>query len=496
MITKLAFASLLICCIQLNAQKVKYDVLTTEWTKYSADMTIDNIAGSGHTSKDKIIYTSETEAVFPVSYPKGSRMIVMHDLKYTYGVVKLNNKGKQLWEQKLDGTIVNISRQGNNILAVTTDQETDRDVTKEVKAYLLNGTDGKIVKQSIVFTNPVKKYIEVAVFNKADASFRGLTIRTTEWGGGVSGKFKKQLRTTEKLDVYNVNENLQATLVNSFTPAEDLEFLRADMAENGTLYLLYMQEKQIVAEKYAAGSKNPEKLTVAYKSDISGKQKALFAVSPSNPDQVYCVLNLEDNIRYVLFRFDKKSVVEKSDELTKDYAARLVSSNDAPGEIEKRDKIKQVGSLEADYLGFYKNLVIVGKEFRYNGEDHTVEYETMISVLDQDLSPKKDFIVTKSFGSGSAGYGDAYHIAGDNFYYMGNSVKSSKVLPVFASINLKDLKWNKQVIIKNGEGKPADDLLLPEDTIWFTDGFIVDRRDWKFGKGISNGGFLQLATYD
>jgi hypothetical protein len=120
----------------------------------------------------------------------------------------------------------------------------------------------------------------------------------------------------------------------------------------------------------------------------------------------------------------------------------------------------------------------------------------MVSVLDQDLAPKKDFIITKSFGSGSAGYGDSYHIAGDNLYFMGNSVKSMKVLPVFASINLKDLKWNKQTIIKNTDGKPADDLLLAENTIWFRDGFIVDRRDWKFGKGISNGAFLQLAAYD
>jgi hypothetical protein len=494
--TKIVFALAILIGFQLNAQTVKSDVLTTAWTKYSSDMTIDNITYGGHTSREKIIYTSATEAVFPVSYPKGSRMIVMHDLKYTYGLVKMNNKGKQIWEQKLDGTIVNISKLGNNILAICSDQETDRDVTKEVKGFLLNATDGKIIKQSILYTNPVKKYIEVAVFNKKDDSPIAFTIRTTEWSGGLSGKYKKQLRSTEKLDIYSVNENLQPTMVNSFKPDEDLEFMRSDMADNGNLFLLFMKDKQIIAEKYAPGSKTPEKLSIAYDPDISGKQKALFLASPINSDNAYCVLNLEEKIRYVVFRFDKKSVVEKTDELNKDYAAKLVSSNDAPGEIEKRDKIKQIGSLEADYLGFYKNMVIVGKEFRYMGQDHVVDYETLISVFDQDLLLKKDFIVTKSFGSGSAGYGDNYHVEGDNLYFIGNSVKSMKVYPVFASISLKDLKWNKQVIIKNTDGKPADDLIMAENTIWFSTGFLVDRRDWKFGKGISNGGFLQLATYD
>jgi hypothetical protein len=494
--TKIVFAALLIVGTHLNAQTVKSDVLTTEWTLYTGSMSIDRITGNSYTPKEKIIYTSPSEAVFPVTYPKGSRMIVMHDLKYNYGVVKLNNKGKQIWEQKLDGSLINISRMGNNILAITTDQETVRDVVKEVKGYLLNGADGKIIKQNILFSNPVKKFTEVTVFNKQDDSFASLMVRATEWGGGFSGKFKKQLRATIKLELFNVDENLQPHLANSITPEEDFEFMRSDMPDNGNLFLLFMKDKQIIAEKYPVGSKTPERLTIAYDPDISGKEKALFSVSPSNPEQVYCILNLQENIRYVLFRFDKKSVIEKEDKLNKDFAEKLAGNNDAPGELEKRDKIKWPGSLEADYLGFYKNMVIVGKEFRVRGENNFVDYETVISVYDQDLLIKKDFIISKSFGSGSAGYGDRYHIAGDNFYYQGNSVKSMKVLPVFASISLKDLKWNKQVIIKNNEGKPADDLLLAENTIWFTDGFIVDRRDWKFGKGISDGGFLQRATYD
>src|SRR5688572_15992917 len=69
--------------------------------------------------QNDILYNASSEVVFPVVF----------DNKGGYGVIKLNDKGRDLWKQNIKGVILGISKMAENILVLYTkewDKSNDR----------------------------------------------------------------------------------------------------------------------------------------------------------------------------------------------------------------------------------------------------------------------------------------------------------------------------------------------------------------------------------
>jgi len=479
------------------AQTVKSQVQSSKWSMYTSDICSEQVIGGAYTSSNKHIWLSPQDVIFPVSYDNSSGAFVFDDVKLKYGVVRMNQKGQTVWEQKINGLLINISRYGDQLLVISTDQKLHRHVAKEIRATLVNISDGKIVKEKVLLTNDADKFVEVKVFNKQDGQFAKLMVRSTHYKGGMTMNLEKQIRQSTKLEFYGIAGDLEAKAVQTITPDEKAKFVRAALADNGNLFLFFENDKQLLAEKYHPDEKVPVRIMIDNDVRRGSKEQLIVRVNPTDANQVLGVLNGVESIVYLMLDFNSGKATRKEEQLNKEYVGQLQFEDTNGDEFGGRKKIKDIEYLQVKDVHYYGKDVVVAKEISIHDMDRSVDFETIISVYGSGMELKKNFVLPKSYASRAGGYGDSYNIRNGLYHYLGNSNSIFKSRAVYACIDLDNLKLKKISFLKDASQKIiSDSPILPNCTLWFDEGFVIDRRDWSFTKGLTSNANLELVSYD
>lgn len=135
---------------------------------------------------------------------------------------------------------------GNNILVISTDQELHRHIAKKITATLLNAADGKPLQQKVIWTNTADVFVEPKVFNRKDGSLMALMLRYSNYKTAVSFSYEKKFQQTQKVELYGLDESLNASLQKTVNADENFRYWSSDMADNGNFFLMQEGDDRIV----------------------------------------------------------------------------------------------------------------------------------------------------------------------------------------------------------------------------------------------------------
>jgi hypothetical protein len=431
--------------------------------------------------QDDILYYSASEAVFPVIFDNKAG-----------GVVKINDKGAEVWKQNIKGFPLGISKMAENILVLYS-KELDREKSdmrrSVITALVLEPGRGKILAEKVILTIDDQKFSDIRLFKNKEGEFQRLMIRHTEWNGKWTfntNKNEKETRLTNKIELYSINKDLGVNLENNYTTNNALQFFSAALSPANHLFVLWGDAKALVLEKFE-GNNSVAKLSTALDWKEKSLPVAYMALNPNNDNDVVCAIKIvtgDITHKIVWFNTSTKKIKVTDEVLNGKYQDQLETVMDAPEGSKKKIERKVFGFTNIISAFFYNDKPFVVKEVRgellpVSAGSHTrfVNGDAFVCAYDDDLVNKKQFFINKDYTAfvGGTGQSFGYRLKENIFQFLTNQNSGPlSYTPIYGEIDLKEMKWVKLVRLKDG-GSDAKSTQPIESaaTIWFPKNIVM-----------------------
>lgn len=455
-----------------TAQKVITVTPEYEWSVASTQNTGSRYGHFSWGFDNYILSTGQAEKIIPVEVGKDK-----------WGVVKINENGKVLWQLNLTDPVVGIGMFNENIIAICVD---DKYKTVKVSATIINPATGKQLREKLIYQNPTSNQLEVKVQNKPDGSFNNILIRISDFkvksGFNFSGSREDQL-ATNKMQVLYIGADLSIKPIEIRTSISIDAYCGSLLDKSGNIFISGTANNQLYAFKFSADGVEKQKLFTPLVDKSSGPS-CLLAFDEANDNRIIIALrhNIDKKtpaIQLVSFDFaNLKTNFSQDEELEKEYA-KAINLEHVKGTY--TGGLKPIDDLEIRGIVQSQNKIAVIKEIRtssYNDRSSSTTYFNnawIVSLYDKDLKHLKTFGLDKQFQVFAyAGLSIGYHQKGEHLYIVTPSVSGiASYVTVFSDINLTTERIENSVIIDKGSIGKAK-VIESGATLWFDKNFLLN----------------------
>jgi len=406
-----------------------------------------------------VLYMSETEAALPVRGLK------------SHAISMMNDQAKEKWRTSIEGSVVGACKFHGNIMAIYSKSQKDQKY-RELYAVTIDPSTGRTIENRSLLNTASNSYV-AELYKTTTGEFQQLVLRYT------NANFE-----TEKIVLYDVSQDLQATQTASIDAAKGLSYQGAIVTPVNDLILFWLDKKgSLWLEQYSKGVPKGM-LSMPVRNDGISNIAFSAIINPENSSDVLCFVKYKLDvwmIKTIFFDLKNNTVKMIDESLDKDYREKLQNESEVVG------KAKQIPSAGFESLcvvaaEFYKNNPVIIKEVSGPNGNPPYSGVAVITVFDRDLKAKKSFLIDKQFRSNSSLPVLGHRLTDGKLQILSSSSKfvGASTL-VFGEIDLDRLKWIKLVPVKVRRADPNSDPMDGNAMLWFGDKPLVPHHWGKQG---------------
>jgi len=393
-------------------------------------------------SQKDVLYISDNEVVFPGTSKDQSV------------VVRMTKDGEEKWKVLIDGVIMGACKFHGNIIAFyNVDQKKSSDEAKIDKIFaMVISPEGKIIGKKEILTPDPSYYFVPEVHRDEAGEFKQLMLRYTRWNYKKSRTSDIEKIQTKSIKLYNVTKDVQAEETSDFGVNQDVAYIASTVSPNNDFLMFWFNKSnELVLEQFRDGSVNA-RLTLPSELKTFESFTLVHKVNKQGT-AVLCAMNYGGSmIRTALFDFEKREVKKVDDQLTKAYRQQLEDNSEVVGN-KKIIPGALFYQLQPIGVEFYKDQYIVIKEMRgVNKEGYAYGKTAVVSVLKNDLTSKKDFLIDKETVSNTSIPKLSYNVTDDKLQIVTTNRRHLSFTLLYGEVDLKQMKWIKLGSVKEAKG--------------------------------------------
>lgn len=431
-----------------------------------------------------------------VYLPNGGVVVAANFNHDQGGAVRMDDNGKALWNLKVKGVTTSIGRINNNFILFYSNEELGGsglytikiERSSTIRAAIINGENGKLIKDVLVYDNGDEVYMESKALNRPDGSFSGLFIRLTDLKKGSINpdKMREQKTTSPKILIARVDDNFNVKITEIKSKGQDGIYIGAELGADDNLFFSTIIDDQLIVERFNTAGTVISKLSTPIAVRSSNPVESVTRIEPKNQNSLFLALgynkkNKDDAQQMFEFNFASNKVSGSGEQiLDKSYQKAYEVSEIK--EIQNSSKYDGVEGFHLmNFLITDNNYVIVSEYQGTNSDRNRVSFSNTkvgIDIYDREWHRLKGIILDRKFEI----FDPACRSVGANI----NNGKLYTVLPaiigvgkmgtVYAQIDLGTLKVDKYVLlddnyIRRGLRGPA---VESDASIWLKDGVLIE----------------------
>jgi hypothetical protein len=461
-----------------NAQKVSPPTPEAQWHVQEVREPGGNYDTPESFAKS-IVYLNETEAVFPIQYNKDE-----------WGVAKVDQQGKQLWQTKIKEVVIGVAKRDDNILSF---YKAGEDFINEIHVQVISAANGKVLQDKVIFNNGTKIYIEPKILTRQDGTFIGLLVRVSNYplkNYYDSEKERKERLSTSKLSLLELGSDLSVASTEIKTTAKEGLFMGCQVGKNDDLFYSSILGEQLQVERFQKTGALVSKLTTPF-SRRSGILVPVTSLDINDLETVFIGLHYENKDKdraNQLFGFD--------------FAAKKVLSagEETPNKAMKKSleltEIKDLQSADFYYIERLriidivstKDKVVVVKEMpfvnypeRASGATRYRNDVLIISIYDRQLKFIKIITLDKKYEAFvEVGRSIGIKVKDDKLYAVMGAVQGvASYATLLAVINLNNQQL--ELFTKLDKELRKAQSIEGGATLWFSHSFLLEYLDEEGG---------------
>ena len=419
-----------------------------------------------------IVHISDNQALLTVHYPKEE-----------YGVALTDNKGKIKWETRVKVLIISTCKMEDRaIVFFTKNWEfiSDNSVIKSIQAASIDINTGKIIAEKEVFTNSAPNFIDVKVNVSPDEQSCYMLIRYTEYNGKGRRTYLKEVPITTDLQLYTFKKDLQAGNAQTIkAKALNAYFLCSSITPDGHLFLISMNDNQLVAEKLNASNGSMiDQLTTTTDFTETTRIKPRLCIEA---DHIYLTLQYKRKGKYGIvdvydINWKAKAITQHETALNKEYAQSLKQQNgEAPAGLKK--VIEDLGPIAV--VSSDKKVAVISQVgyFIVDGFSHSISYyfnEIVVTVFDKEFKKTGSIVIDRNYAAFiRSGETMGINLIGSNLHLLYNkNAGVGRFAATYALLDLDKLTIEQQQTITQ-TNLPGDAHIEGDATIWFKNTALV-----------------------
>jgi hypothetical protein len=473
-----------------NAQKVTASLSHGDW----------HVQDMHHAQGNFYSFTSFKKSV--ISLPDGGFVAAVRFAGDNWGVVRVSAEGKKLWQAKTKGEATGIAQYKEDFLVTYNDAHVHTKAglyvgeglprSKSTTAALINGSTGKIIKEKILHTSDKASYTDSRTLTQPDGQFSSIFLRVTPLDKSMNdnGKEMKVALSSERILLINFDGDFNPKNTEIHTPGKEELFMGAEGSKDGSFFLSFLTEDEIVVEQFQKDGKKAARLS----STISLKKfwnivLPVLSINPLNPDAIFISLYYSNKGKDQCnqsfeFNFNTKRVMGSGEqELSRSY----VKAFDFQEVKEKGIKVKKLKVPErmrvVDVLVSEGRIAVV-KEMA-TSFDNFIADGVIIEIYDSKWVLQKTIALDRYYEINiDVGRTLGCRMNGSKleliFPAIGTSIGSVTAKALYAKIDvgtykLEEYKEMEELNIKKHEP------LEGSASIWLSDGVFVESVKTKGG---------------
>lgn len=419
-----------------------------------------------------VLKVSATERIIPVK------------LKKQWGIVRVNNDGKIIWEFQRDAEehMIGIGMMGNDVILILGDYQ--KKITT-AKAVLVNGATGAIIRDRIVFEFSETDYFKFRMQNDENGVFKNLLVISHEKKG------------TPSIQSVNIDAQLMnsptVTLRPTYTP---VKFAGSLISKSGEIVLADFSEDQLTIAKFGKDGKELKKISIPIERK-SDRFQSVIQFDISNPEAIIIALKYSPTKKdwaTRILRFDLKTgkVTSSPVEPLEKTHAENYKLVDVKGVSD--GNVKWIEDAVIAGLVQWQDKIVIISEIRTSVTkqvsnnridiDYT-NHALMLSVYDVALKLKGTTGIKKRYHSNlPSSLTAGFHVYNNKLIVLSSAstgLTSSEVIVVTLNLDTEQMEPVKLASDLKRSGFSACEL---NATLWFDDSFLV--QELKMGKGMFN----------
>lgn len=430
--------------------------------------------------------------------PAGGAIVAADFNKGQCGATRIDEKGKTLWEYKVKGSDVAVSRMNNNVIVIYSNRETatgafsmKNTATRSMfRAAILNIENGKLVKDILMYDNGKKVILDSRLLTRSDGSFSSLFVRVTNNDGYIMGGKKSAERTltSDKFLIITIDNNFSSQPIEIKSPGLEGYFTGAESGANDDLYLSYILDDQLVTERINSNGKLANKLSAPFSMKTNNNYTFITSNDTKNPGSYFIAADFtskdKDNVQQAFeFNFVQNKVLGTGEQqLDKNY----LKSFDVTEIKELRNTYKASNMEEYSLLNFLiaEDRIVIIKGYKStltNGNTNTTHFQSgrvAIEIFDRQWKRLKGIALDRRF--------ELFDPVCQSVGATINNGKLYTIFPafsglnrvetLFAQIDLNDLKVDKFIVLDNSYiSRSARGPVIESDgSIWLKDGVLME----------------------
>jgi hypothetical protein len=466
------------------AQKVLKPFPKNEWHVERSN----EASGNSYTSsafRKNINYLSNGGAVAAVDFNNGE-----------CGAARIDEKGKTLWEFKVTGAAVGITRMNNSSIVFYSNKEignnlfraNNRVISSTVRAAIINTETGKLIKDILMYDNGKKIKIESKPLNKPDGSFATLFVRVTDTDGDgfVNKKLIEQTLSSPKILIIGIDNNFIPKATEIKSPGQKGFFVGAELGTNDDLFLSTILDDQLLAEQFNSSGKLINRLSVPLAVRTSRNIASLTNVDPKNPTSLFLALdyNTKDkDVVHQVFEFnfkDKKVSGTGEQDLNKAYSNSFEEMEIK--ELRNGYKSSNMEEYQLSNLLINDDRIVIIKGYQSTlSTDRSTHYQNgkvAIEIFDRNWKRLKGITLDRRFelfepecrSIGATISNGKLHTIFPGFSGL------ARIETLYAQLDLSSLTIDKFVVLDNPYTKSSarGPVVESDASIWLMDGVLME----------------------
>jgi hypothetical protein len=464
----------LITLISIQSSSQKIVALTDEYPWSIHDLKITGI---------RFADLSQGNSLYAISVNDKEKIIPIKINKNEFGVCKVNNTGKQIWQVNLPGEITGLGKFGTNIIAFSVD---DKLRTHIIDAYILDQKNGKILQKKIAYKNTTDFLLETKVQNKPDGSFNDLLVRTSNFVPKTTLRFSSPREdewAINKLEALFFTPDLTIKSIDIKPSVAPDMFCGSVVCKNGDIAIAAIQKDNLYLFRFNTAGKETGKIF----TPMPNTELALATqLSPDEADDNSIIVATryspsKKTIALKLLRFDfgaARVTVSDDLEINKGFAKSL-NLNEVKGS--KTDGIKNIESLRLVGITQWQNKIAILQQIENSymrtdisnprNNDILPTYYTaawVLSIYDKSLKPLHTLSLDRKFETGIAlGLSIGYHLRNEHLYIVcPTETGNERYGTLFSDVNLAEEKIEVNEKLEKEDLKKLN-FIEGGSTLWF-----------------------------
>lgn len=416
----------------------------------------------------------------------------------------MNSKGQTKWKTPLhNGQILGIALLGSDILVLSLPEhtfESDKiSALKKVQATLLHPTTGKKILEKDIQLE-ASKFVELILQKSDKGVFQQMLVRHTQWTpkiGFAISKYEKQIRQTETIEVYTIDQQLTAKQLYKIKPAADQQYLAAFEDSRGNLNLLWANANTLLLEQYSGASTPSASLQTSFDWHDKHQPTVIAKEDGMRPGRIGVAVHYNTQadrvIKTVLFDMNEKKAFAFDEPLNNNYRKLVEEKAEAPEGWDRDIQKRWFYELRLSDIHFYGDYLVVAKEERGINQipgsqtrPQAVSADIIITVLDKTAQLQKHFVVNKYVDNYLVYMAMGTFLSDEKLHLLAIEDQGLNFTGLYGTIDLKTMKWTRlQSLNEGGSVYKSKNMLDGSRTLWFHNTAVLHFLDQKAVGGSS-----------